>query len=249
MNKYLTDIKKMSDDQEYYNGVGKKYLSNSAVGAILRNPATFLEEREDNANLALGRYFHQLLLEPDKIPDFPVVEASNRNTNIYKNYVAEVGTTFALLQHEVDHLKKAVNAMRSNMTFHDLIYDAENKYEVPMIKDIFGVPFKGKADIVAGYHGFVYDLKTTSDINKFGRSAYMYGYDSQAFIYQELFDMQVKFLVVDKETFQIGMFDVSQRFLASGEEKVKKAIEIYERFFTDKSTEDVEEYFIQETLY
>jgi len=60
----MSIIEKLRDDNEYYSGIGRSYLSNSDIGALLYNPKSFNKVREDSKNLAEGRLFHQLLLEP-----------------------------------------------------------------------------------------------------------------------------------------------------------------------------------------
>ncbi len=56
----------LKDDTNYYGPMGKAYLSNSDIGALLGNPKDFGKSRPDNKSFAEGRYFHQLLTEPDK---------------------------------------------------------------------------------------------------------------------------------------------------------------------------------------
>ena len=58
-------IKLLQDDNEYYNGVGKNYLSNSNIGDLLKNPKNFNAVQEDNKNFLVGRYFHQCFLLVD----------------------------------------------------------------------------------------------------------------------------------------------------------------------------------------
>ena len=55
-------IEKLKDDNEYYNGIGKNYLSNSNIGQLLKHPALFQKSEPDNKNFMVGRYFHQLIL-------------------------------------------------------------------------------------------------------------------------------------------------------------------------------------------
>ena len=54
-------IKLLQDDKEYYDGVGKNYLSNSNIGDLLKNPKNFNKKQEDNKNFLVGRYFHHSL--------------------------------------------------------------------------------------------------------------------------------------------------------------------------------------------
>ena len=53
-------IKTLKDDNEYYNGIGRQYLSNSDIGTLLKNPRDFGKKLEDSKEFAMGRYFHQL---------------------------------------------------------------------------------------------------------------------------------------------------------------------------------------------
>ena len=107
--------------------------------------------------------------------------------------------------------------------------------------------WKGKADVVNHKEGLVIDLKTTADINKFRSSAFRYNYDSQAFIYKELFSYDFIFIVIDKTTKQIGIFECSDEFLNAGYMKVKNASKVYDLFYKDKDF-DPNQYFISETL-
>ena len=51
-----TILNKLKDNNEYYHGVGKQYLSNSDIGALLNNPKMFGVSREDDINLARVGY-------------------------------------------------------------------------------------------------------------------------------------------------------------------------------------------------
>ena len=107
-------------------------------------------------------------------------------------------------------------------------------YEEPAITELFGNQWKGKADIVNHDEKLVVDLKTTGDISRFRWSASRYNYDSQAYIYRALFGYDMLFLAVDKKTHQLGLFECSEAFYKSGEDKVKRASEIYTLFYKDK---------------
>lgn len=236
----------LKNDAEYYGGVGKNYLSNSDIGALLTNPKTFKQDRPDNKSFAEGRYFHQLLIEPDKAQVAHVVEASTRNTKIYKDYCDANGLDFCLLKHEVDEVETLASLMRSNIYFYDEIYKDGNVYEQPAIGEIKGLMWKGKADIVTDE--VIIDLKTTSDIQKFKWSAKAYNYDSQAYIYQKLFGKPLVFFVIDKTTQQLGIFRPTENFILGGERKVERAIEVYNTYFGDNPTDDIDNYYIDEEL-
>jgi hypothetical protein len=93
----------------------------------------------------------------------------------------------------------------------------------------------------------IIDLKTTADLNKFKYSASKYNYDSQAYVYREIFGYDLIFIAVDKNTSQIGIFDCSPEFYSRGADKVKRAIEQYRLFFKTKDF-DPKQFFINRTL-
>ena len=63
-------VDELRDDTKYYGSFGKQYLSNSDIGTLLKDPSNFGKPRETTLPMILGRYFHTLMLEPQKIKDF-----------------------------------------------------------------------------------------------------------------------------------------------------------------------------------
>ena len=239
-------IDKLKDDSEYYRGIGKNYLSNSDIGVLLNNPQDFGKHRDDNKNFAEGRYFHQLLIEKEKAENVSFVDVSTRTNKEYKSYCETHNLPFCLLKKEVDDIQRLVSTMKSNITFFDEIYREGNVYEQPAIAEIKGMMWKGKCDILT--NDSIIDLKTTGDIQKFKYSAKSYNYDSQCYIYQHLFGKPLVFFVIDKGTGQLGIFRPTENFIKGGERKVEKAIEVYNRYFSDNATDDIANYYIDESL-
>jgi hypothetical protein len=237
-------IERLKNDEDYYGEYGKQWLSNSQIGTLLRNPKEFGKDSDlETANLLLGRFFHVAMIEPHKLGEFEIVDASSRNTKIYKE---QADDRFLLLQKEVDHLMYAILEMKGNKEMANQIYAKGNQYEVPMVDNFYGVPFKGKADIVT--KDKIIDIKTTSNIDKFRQSAKMYNYDSQAFIYSSMFGLPFEFFVIDKNTRQMGIYTCSEEFLDRGMQKVAQAVEVYNKFFGPNATEDVKQYVAHEVL-
>jgi len=239
-------IEKLRNDEDYYGKFGKQFLSNSDIGSLLGNPMDFRKQEDDNVNYAKGRYFHQLILEPDKALGTVFVNSSTRTTKIYKEAVEELNLGFILLDKEGEEIRGCVDNMIQNFEFFEGIREDGNQYEVPAIKEIKGKIWKGKADIVCSDK--LIDLKTTSNINDFKWSARKYNYDSQCYIYQELFGKPLVFYVVDKTDGRLGIFRPTEEFIKRGEEKVERAIDVYEKFFGENATENIETYFIDEYL-
>lgn len=105
--------------------------------------------------------------------------------------------------------------------------------------------FKGKADIECP--DMLIDLKTTSNLNDFKYSARKYNYDSQAYIYQELFGKPLIFVAIDKGSHMMGMYRLSEEFVKGGKAKVERAMEVYDKFFYEP-TENIDTYYHEEEL-
>jgi hypothetical protein len=237
---------KLKDDEQYYGEFGKQYLSNSDIGSLLNDPMSFGASREDTPVFAKGRYFHQLILEPEKAKEVKSFDASTRTTKGYKEYCSDNELPFVLLSKELIEIESWADCMLGNLDFFEAIRHSENEYEVPAVGEIEGFKWKGKADIV--HPDMLIDLKTTGDIDSFKWSARKYNYDSQAYIYGQLFGKPLVFLVIDKTTKRLGMFRPTPDFLERGREKVIRAIEVYNKFFTEDSEADVNSYYISEEL-
>ena len=245
-----TILQKLKNDEDYYGDFGKQFLSNSDIYHLLNNPLKFHQPSVPSPAFLVGGYFHTAILEPDKLEKFKVIKSTTRNT---KNYKEMSGGELCLLQHEVDNIELMREVLMDNDICRDLIKGADYaestcmQWEEPMIKEIEGLTWKGKADIVNHNEKLVIDLKTTADIKKFRNSAYRFNYDSQAYIYSQLFGYEMLFIVIDKITHQIGLFDCSPKFYEGGKDKVRMAVEVYDLFFKTEDF-DPKQYFINETL-
>jgi hypothetical protein len=237
-------LKALEDDTNYYGDFGKKYLSNSDISTLLTNPLALGQKMANRPAFLVGGYFHTAILEPEKLKNFKIVEATTRNTKAYKEIS---GGEMCLLKHEVDQIELMTEKMLSNEVCRDLIRLGDVEYEKPEITELEGQLWKGKADIVNHDEKLIIDLKTTADITKFKYSASKYNYDSQAYIYSKLFGYEMLFIVIDKNTHQIGIFDCSPEFYARGKDKVERAVQAYELFYKSEDF-DPKQYFLTKTL-
>jgi len=249
-------LKRLKIDEDYYGDFGNQFLSNSHVGRLLKDPLNVFKPMKQIPAFLVGGYFHTCILEPEKLDKYKVVKSSTRNTKAYKDVA---GGELCLLQHEVDMVELMREKVMDNDICRDLIQgrpfatgDTDHEYgsieyEVPMITELFGQTWKGKADIINHEEKLVIDLKTTADISKFQYSASKYNYDSQAYIYSKLFGYEMLFIVIDKTTHQVGMFDCSPKFYERGEDKVRRAAEAYDLFYKTEEF-DPKQYFISKTL-
>ncbi len=226
-------IEKLRDDENYYGSYGKQWLSNSDIETLLNNPKQFQQD-DDKVPTAflIGGYFHTAILEPHKLEKFEVSEATSRNAKLYKDLGKQ-----ALLRHEVDNIDIMKATLEACNETRNMIYplfdDGSIEYEVPSVAEIQGLGWKGKADIVNHEQKLIIDLKTTGDLLNFRRSASKYNYDSQAWIYKQLFGYDLVFVAVDKSTHRIGIFECDESFYNKGEAKVEAAVAVYKQWQAD----------------
>ena len=237
-------LQKLRNDEDYYGDFGNQFLSNSHIGKLLKDPLNVFKPSKRTPAFAVGGYFHTCILEPDKLESFKVIKSKTRNTKEYKELS---GGEICLLEHEVDGILLMRDTVMANDICKDLIRGLQTEYEQPGIIDLYDNKWKGKADIVNHEEKLVIDLKTTGDIDRFKWSASKFNYDSQAYIYSKMFGYEMLFIVIDKTTHQLGMFDCSPEFYERGEEKVSKASEAYDLFYNTKDF-DPKQYFISKTL-
>ena len=96
-------IKLLRSDEEYYDGVGRQYRSNSDIYKLLNDPEQFGKPTEQNINFVIGGYIHTAILEPDKIEaNYPISEGTSRLTKEYKQDVVANDGKMMILRKEVD---------------------------------------------------------------------------------------------------------------------------------------------------
>lgn len=226
-------LAKLSDDNNYYGKYGKKFLSNSDIGTLLNNPSAYLQTREDSINLMYGRAFHELVMFGET-QHSNFIDASTRRTNKYKEAEEEAGGLI-FLKKEWDDLNFLVDKAFKNKQFKSILNNKQNKFEIPNLGNFEDgeITWKCKADIVTDDE--IIDIKTSSNIGGFRYSSKAYNYDSQAYIYSSLFQKPMKFLVVDKNTACVGIFETTDEAYLNGRDKVMKAEQIYLDYFVNKT--------------
>ena len=240
-------ITQMYDDSFYYGHLGKYALSSSSLKLLLKSPKTYRNITEygdpnsDSPALSAGKLVHWMILEPHKIDKLHFVDASTKNTKIYKEAKKEYGEVY--LTKERSEAERLTDAVLRNEEVTRILNKAE--FEVPEIQMIDGLPFRGKADILKG--DTIIDLKTSQDLNSFKYSCDKYSYDLQAWLYLKLFNKEkFTFLVVDKKSTDIGIFETTKDFLARGENKFHQAVDNYKYFFEQDN--DLDQYVMRGIL-
>jgi|TARA_Y100000289_G_scaffold59592_1_gene65802 hypothetical protein len=237
-------LDRMDDDSFYYGYLGEAALSSSSIKSLYESPVKYksylAKDNNDVPALREGRLFHMLLLEYGKIPDkYVFVDASSRNTKMFKEAKLDNPGVEVMLHKELRSMSYLVSKIEANYEASQLLRDGLE--EMPGIGEINGLPFRGKADYIKT--NMIVDVKTTSDLSSWVYSArYKWHYDVQAYIYMQLFNVQkFIFLVIDKSTGEIGIYECSEESLEKGKKKVEIACNNYRKYFYDK-TENVNEY-------
>lgn len=120
----------LENDDEYYNGIGREFLSNSDIKILQTEPLKLKEPRENHVNFMIGKYLHTAILEPNKLKEFKIIEASTRNTKKYKDLSEG---EICLLQHEVDNIEYMIEKIEKNKYFSELLSGINVEYERPNI--------------------------------------------------------------------------------------------------------------------
>jgi len=232
-------LKRMEDDTFYYGELNTLALSSSSLKQLLSSPKTYNFSLKygsgESQALRDGWLFHTAILEPEVFAAQTFIDVQSKNTKKFKEAKAENPRVFTMKErNDADRL---VDAFYRNEHAKELITKAE--FEIPAIDNVsagdFTMPFRGKADVLATNR--IVDLKTSSSsVKDFHYSAQKYSYDVQCYLYCNLFKMNHKdfyFLVLDKGSLDIGIFNCSENFYFRGEEKVEKALHLYNQFFIE----------------
>ncbi|MDB4331364.1 PD-(D/E)XK nuclease-like domain-containing protein [bacterium] len=236
-NKYYDKaelLKRMLDDEFYYGELNRLALSSSSLKTLLSSPKTYKFSLEygspSSQALRDGWLFHTAILEPNVFEAQTFIDVQSKNTKKFREAKAENPRVFTAK--EKSDAERLADAFLRNEHAKELIRDSE--FEVPVIGEVMDMPFRGKADVLGANR--IVDLKTTTDIKGFSYSANKYGYDVQCYLYCNLFKKEFKdfhFLVLDKGSLDIGIFNCSEEFYYRGEEKVEKALDLYNKFFIE----------------
>ena len=237
-------VKKAYDDDFYYGYLGKFALSSSSIKNLLSSPKTYrnIMQYGSPSSQALrdGWFMHTCVLEPHVFEQQIFVDVQSKNTKKYKEALAEHGKVFTMKEkHDAERLADAL--LRNEMVLEKL---NNSDFEVAEVADVMGFPFRAKADIL-GNNSTMYDLKSTSSIEGWKYSADKYGYDVQAFLYCQIFDIlpnRMGFIIIDKGSLDIGYAQVTEEFYLRGAAKVKRALEIYEEWFMQEA--DLDQYYL-----
>jgi hypothetical protein len=153
------------------------------------------EPEQFEANYVVMPEYHLLPENLRKAKNKSETEADRRTdskaTEFYKARVSEFMQDNAgkqvISRYQYDQCLYAIECLRAHHFAPKLLENAE--FEVTLLGEIFGIPAKGRLDIVSVRLNHLTDLKTsvTAHPHKFGRTAANLNYDFKLAWYRELF--------------------------------------------------------------
>lgn len=234
-------LENMDDDSFYYGYLGKAALSSSSLKPLLTSAEEYYksitEEPERKQQFVDGQIFHTLALEPEKMEErYQIVEYERRVESVRK--MNEESDKEVILRKEYNFMNAIYKKMMLCDEARELLEGGIP--EVPAIGMINDIPFRAKADSLQLDH--IVDLKTTSKLDTWlwtGRNKW--NYDVQAYIYMTLFNVsRFTFLVVEKVTGRVAIYELSDSAYESGKRKVDLATERYKKHFLNKSEDEIQ---------
>ena len=140
--------------------------SNSELSTIHKSLASYLYKKENpdppSTEMTFGSAFHTLILEPDKFDDeFVFVEASTRNTKIYKDAVKEEEDRSVLLMSEAQLLEAMKDSLMNHTIASNMFSGGEAEQSFFWTDPETGIRMKCRPDYLI--EKVVVDLKTARD--------------------------------------------------------------------------------------
>ena len=234
-------LKRMEDDSFYYGHLGQHALSSSSLKKLLESPKAYkasLRVNDSSQALRDGQLVHLAVLEKHRLDDLVIINGTKAKRE-FKEAVAEHGEHMVFTESEMNNAYWIADAVHSNSEASFLLQDCN--YEQAGVGMIDDLPFRAKADAMTKDGSVIIDLKTTSDkVSDFQWTAKRYNYALQAALYLHLFGAtEFIFLVVNKQTKDIGIFTCSGEFLEKGYDDIYRGIGVYREFFLSDDSEEL----------
>lgn len=234
-------LKRMDDDSFYYGHLGQHALSSSSLKKLLHSPKAYkasLRMSDNSQALRDGRLVHLAVLEKHKLNDLVIINGTKAKRE-FKEAVLEHGDHMVYTESEMTNAYWIAEAVHSNNEASYLLEDCD--YEVAGVSMLEDLPFRAKADAISKDRNLIIDLKTTSvDLSEWHWSAKKFNYALQAALYMEIFKAEeFIFIVIDKNTKDIGIFTCSDAFIDGGERDIATAIKVYQDYFLQPNSEEL----------
>lgn len=222
----MTTDEKVNIDHLSYSTCKK--ILNKGVDYALGTKLGLIDETYGKA-ADIGTMAHALVLGGE--PEWVVSPYSDFRTKEAKEWKAEQ-TKIIIKESEFDTICAIADAIKAHPLAVELIELCN--LEQRLDAEVEGIKFLGYADGISADRKTIFDLKTTGQFDSFsGRwFAIQQDFDLQAAVYN-LFGDEPKYYFVVAESvapFRVQIFGTSSEFIESGNNKLQRAIEEFNKF-------------------
>lgn len=227
-------------DEEYF---ARPELSNSDLNAFAKSPKYYkyyksAPKKDPTPNMLLGSLVHCMVLEPGEVHKryarSKKVDKRTSEGKLIAKIFEEENKGLTLINEEIfQQAQDIVGSLLKNeiIDLENILSNAHAELAIFWERD--GVRCRGKLDLLQS-DGFIYDLKTTSNLNDFEKSIANYHYHRQAALYQcgasTLLDKEIgfKFIVVETvEPHDSAVFMLDLKSISRGSVEIKDLLYNY----------------------
>ena len=225
----------------------RKYLSSSVLKKVLESLPKYYDEyilgnkvahsTSTQANFDVGTLTHTLILEPHLAEgSYNLYKGMRKVGREFEQFLASVkDPTLPCLS--INQLKTATDmfeAFKSHEVARKLIQNGEP--ELTICGTLHGVPIKTRFDWINVEKGYIADVKTTgygSDLESFKQTCEDFSYPLSGALYASMAEayygkpFKFYYIVLSKKDKTCDVYVTSERTMAQGCEKVKKACAKY----------------------
>lgn len=230
----------MNEDFNLYlerSGIGDdKYLTSHCLIDFEKNRMLFKRkyidkaiEKKETPALKFGRAFHMSILEPEKFDksytsELPINEKTGKfyglDTNRSQDYLKEIGKDYI----DAEDMN-IIKSIKKNLTKEALEIINGSEKEQTAFGKILDINCQIRKDLCG--RGYVADLKTTADMDRFLRDADKFGYWTQAGFYSLVDDVEIYSWIVCEtvEPFEVVVYQPTRVSIKHAKECVKSSVE------------------------
>lgn len=206
-------------------------LSYSSIKEFAKSPRHYIqyltESRSASKEMNLGSIIHALLLYPSEFDMLfaiaPDVDRRTKDGRIaWDDFASTVKDKTVITNSELNDAKSIVDIALESTKVRSAIEQC-NAFEQEFRQDINGLPFRGFADGLSD--SYILEVKTMSDaspqniIREFNNRKY----HIQAALYSKVFNLPVKYLVVETKTpYNYVVCDASDDYINYGNIELQK---------------------------
>jgi exodeoxyribonuclease VIII len=218
-------------------------ISNSDLTLIDKHPILFERKHElkeePTPAMIFGSAYHAFILEPDKFDSLYCFYEGRKAGKLWDEFSQQNANKTILSMDMLVQLKAMRDVLKSSKLISTMLHGSIN--EQVYCGEFEGVKVRGKLDM--SNNGYVFDLKTTANINEFAKSIVNFSYNRQAAFYSDLISQcghDVKkfvFIVQEKEAPYIcGAFVLEDRALELGRSEYKRILNKWKEWQTKEKT-------------